>query len=182
MRKLTPISFKEVLDKSCLDLDGKIQRSVQYKVRIIKMLRRIYPIKGHLLSLFYDSTVEEPLLEIQHQTGVDEFSGMEIKYLGSDFKLIHLLTKPLDTPIFKAFMKRGEDFKWRYGVGIIFNINHCGDFIFHNFGTPEMASRGHSKIVIFSNHTDMPDILCEPLAQFINEREGDKNERTGTGA
>lgn len=172
MQKLTPTSFKAVLDKHSRDLTGKVQRSVQYQIKILKELRKIYPIKGHHLSLFYNSSVKDPLLEIQHQVGVDEFTGIDINYIPSELKLLHLLTKPLETVIFKNFMARGNAFNWRYGVGIIFNVQYSGDFIFHNLGTPESASRGHSKIVIFSNNTDIPDILCEPLKQFVEERKG----------
>lgn len=57
MQKLTPTSFKAVLDKHSRDLTGKVQRSVQYQIKILKELRKVYPIKGHHLSLFYNSSV-----------------------------------------------------------------------------------------------------------------------------
>lgn len=175
MNKLTPLSFVEVLDQGKRDMDGSKVREKTYFVKILKELRKIYLINKEHFGLFFDGVTLDALQEIKYQVRDEEFDCLCIKYSTALPTLSGLINRPLTNPIFKSFLEEETKVNWKRGCGIIFPVSHGGDWIWHNLGAPLGSTKGHAKIIIRSNDSEAEDLVCEPLSQFIAERQRRKD-------
>ena len=127
-----PASFAAVLAGD-MDRSGDVQRS--YTAKILRELKKIFPITNTQIGYLFDSETKAPLDTIKYEINDVTLSSIEIRNL-KDIRLITLIRNPRDTSVWRHFTKNmSNEYNPGYS-GLVFPVLNGGDFIMHNLGSP----------------------------------------------
>lgn len=175
MARLTPGNFHEALKGLSADLDRKGAKDTTYQVKVFKALRGAFTVPAAALAALSNGNYGNPMAQAKGMVNDPLFDKLHIARLRGITLGSLLLIDERNKALARALAL--DDI--HEGFGLVFPVEHHGDWILHNLGAPEGNGPGCARIVIQSRKTSLRDVWAEPLKQFIdNLKGGADHERT----
>lgn len=170
MARVTPGTFHQLLtpENAKQHIDNTID--VVYTIKILKALRKLFPITSDDLSTINNRNIDDPLIQVKDRIDDRLFDRLHMVKL-KNITIGSLFRKIETNPV----LKEASKYDAVEGFGLIFPVRDYRDWIVHNLGCAEGKELGNVRIVIRSKVTDLKDLWIEPLDRFIENMKGEES-------